>query len=56
MKNAFKTFVWKSEGKRQLRRPKHKGKIILISILRREFRRVWTTSVWLGTKTSGGFL
>jgi hypothetical protein len=41
MRNAYKLMVGKPEGKTQIKRPRHHGKIILEWILERQSGKVW---------------
>jgi hypothetical protein len=56
VRNAYKIFVGKPEGKRRYRKPRKDGKIILEWILGKQGRKVWTGCSWLRIGTSGGLL
>jgi hypothetical protein len=52
MRNAFKIFVRRLEGKRPLRRAKHRGQAIRMD-LTEIHGKVWTGFIWLRIGTSG---
>jgi hypothetical protein len=54
MKNAYKTFVCKSEGKRQPRRPRHKWEDNTDLDIKKKCGRAWTEFVWLRIEAGGG--
>jgi len=49
VRNAYKTFVGKPDGKRPLSRPRR-------MIFGEQGGAVWTGNIWLRIVTSGGFL
>jgi hypothetical protein len=56
VRNAQNILVGKPQGKRQLRRPRHDGKIILERILGKKGERVWTGCSWFRIRTSDKLL
>jgi hypothetical protein len=49
-------FGGKSEAKKALRRPRHRGRIILKSILEKQDEAEWAGFIWLGIRISGEVL
>ena len=55
-RGIYRVLVGKPEGKRLLRRPRHRWEIILRWIFREWDVGVWTGSSWLRIGTGGGLL
>jgi hypothetical protein len=51
--NAYKVFAGKLEGKRPLRRPRHRWEDNIKMDLKKQDEMVCTGFIWLMTKTSG---
>jgi hypothetical protein len=53
MRNVYKILVGNLDGKRQVRRPRHRWADIKID---RKEGRVWTRLIWIRIRTSDGLL
>jgi hypothetical protein len=53
---AYRILVGRSEGRRPLGSPSHRGSIILKWIFKKWDRRAWTELIWLRIGTGGGLL
>jgi hypothetical protein len=56
LRNAYRTFVERPEGKRPLGRPRSRWEDSIIIHLREIGGKVWTGFIWLRIGTSNGLL
>jgi hypothetical protein len=54
MRNAYKFFVGRPEGKRPLGRPRQRWEDVLQLVLGKQGGQVWTRYIWLRIGTSSG--